>query len=120
MGGGAGARPDQTDLRGTRRGDHTGSSIAGSRTPVDVGTAFTITGETGAVHQRTVKPTSAGGIPGVAKTILGTAHVGAGVLLCDGGRGRRGNDQSLYREPEVGRRRSGFQNHRAYRALSRL
>ena len=41
-------------------------------------------------------------------------------LLCDGGRGGRGDDQGLYREPEVGRRRPGLQDHSAHRAFSRL
>src|ERR1700688_3439400 len=34
-----------------------------------------------------IEPVSASGIPRVAQTLLGTAHVGAGLLLRDGGRG---------------------------------
>jgi len=43
--------------------------------------------------------------PEFAKAVLGAAPVGSRILLRDGGRGGRGNDQSLYRKPEVGRRR---------------
>ena len=59
---------------------------------------------------------AAGGVPGVAKAVLGAAPVGSRVLLRDGG---RGNDQGIYREPKVGRRRSGLQDYSADRALSR-
>jgi hypothetical protein len=54
------------------------------------------TGETGAVHQRTILETFAVGVSRTEETVLGTAHVGAGLLLRDGGRGGRGDDQSLY------------------------
>lgn len=37
----------------------------------------------------------------------------------DSVRGGREDDQGVHREPEVGRGRRGFQNHRAHRALSR-
>jgi len=62
----------------------------------------------------------AGGISGGAQEVLGAAHVGARLFLRDGGRGGRSNDQSVYRKPEVGRRRSGVQDHSAHRAFSRL
>ena len=59
------------------------------------------------------------GVSRTAKTVLGSAYVGRRVLLRDGGRGGRGNYQSLYREPEVGRRRPGLQDRSAHRAFSR-
>ena len=66
------------------------------------------TGEAGAIHQRAFQPSSPGGVSGVEEAALGTTHVGARVFLRDSGRGGRSNDQSLYRKPEVGRRRSGL------------
>ncbi len=39
---------------------------------------------------------SASGVSGTAQAILGAAHVRARIFLRDGGRGGRGNDQSLY------------------------
>jgi len=51
---------------------------------------------------------------------MGTTHVGERVFLRDGGRGGRGNDQSLHRESKVGRRRRFVQDHSADQALSRL
>jgi putative transposase len=44
------------------------------------------------VHQRAFVTVSAGGVPGVAKTVLGPAYVGPRILLRDGGRSGRGND----------------------------
>jgi REP element-mobilizing transposase RayT len=44
------------------------------------------------VHQRPLVAASSGGVPGTAEAVLGTAHVGARVLLRDGGRGGRGDD----------------------------
>src|SRR4051795_10051621 len=64
--------------------------------------------------------TPPGRIPCAAKTLLGTTPMGAWVLLRDAGRGGRENDNGLHREPKVGRRRSGLQDHSAHGALSRL
>src|SRR5665213_2865935 len=97
--GGACARPDPTDLSGARCGDCARRGVGGSHPLALIGPASSVTGEDGAVPQGTLQSASAGGISGIAKTILGTAHVGAWVLLCDGGRSGRGNDQGLYREP---------------------
>lgn len=89
-----------------------------------VSTASTISvpcaGEAGAVHKRAVVGKTTGGVPAPAETILGTTLVGTRILLRDGGRGRRGDDQGVHRESEVGRGRSRVQDHRAHRALSRL
>ena len=94
--------------------------VAGSH-PFAVGsTSRSIAGETGAIHQGPVESTSAGTVSRTQETVLGTAYVGARVLLCDSGRGGRGNDQSLHRESKVGRRRSGLQDNSAHGALSRL
>jgi hypothetical protein len=117
--GGAGAGPDTADLPGAGCGDRARIGVAGSHPPVAGSSAGIVAGETGAIHQGEVEPASAGRVSGVTKTLLGAAHVGAGLLLCDGGSGGRGNDQSLYREPEMGRRRSGLQDHSAHRAFSR-
>ncbi len=54
---------------------------------------------------------------GTSEAVLGATLVGARVLLRERGRGGRGYDQEVYREPEMGRRRSRV--HRAHRALSR-
>ncbi len=117
--GGACARPDPPDLSRARCGDCAGSGVAGSHSLAVISSASSVTGQDCPVHQAALQPTSAGGISRIAKTILGTAHVDGWVLLCDGGRRGRGNDQGLYREPEMRRRRSGLQDHRAERALSR-
>jgi putative transposase len=58
--------------------------------------------------------------PELRKRYWGQHMWGAWILLRDGGRGGRSNDQSLHRKSKVGRRRSGLQDHRARRALSRL
>jgi hypothetical protein len=51
--------------------------VAGSHPPAVVGPAGSVTGQDGAIHQGTLQPASAGGVSGIAKTLLGTAHVGA-------------------------------------------
>ena len=83
-----------------RDGDHSGRGVAGSHTYVGLGAADTVAGEAGAIHQGKVEPPFAGGVPGPAKAVLGTTHVGTRVLLRDGGRGGRGNDQGLYIESQ--------------------
>jgi hypothetical protein len=83
----ASARPDSADLPDAGRGDRERISISGSYTSVTVCAAHSVAGETGAVHQRALKPEPAGGIPGLEKAVLGPAHVGARVFLRDGGRG---------------------------------
>ena len=72
--------------------DRKGSGVAGSHTAVVFGSSGSVTGETGAIHQGPVEPKFAGGIPGIAKTLLGTTHVGTWIFLRDGGCGGRGND----------------------------
>ena len=47
-------------------------------------------------------------------------HLWAGLLLRDGGRGRREDDHGVYRESKMGSGRPGLQDHSAQRALSRL
>jgi putative transposase len=42
-------------------------------------------------NQGPIEPTSAGRVSRIEEAVLGTAHVGARVLLCDSGRGGRGN-----------------------------
>jgi len=68
----------------TGRRDRAGSGIAGSHPLVAGGATDLVAGETGAIHQGTDITVIAGGIRRTAKTILGTAHVGARVLLRDG------------------------------------
>ena len=41
-------------------------------------------------------------LPELAEALLGSTSVGPWILLRDGGRGGRGNDQGLYREPKMG------------------
>jgi hypothetical protein len=94
-------RPDQTDLPNARGGDRERVGIARSHTSAVVCSAGSVTGEIAAVHQGPFEPEPAGGVSGFAKTILGPAHVGARLLLCDGGSGRRSNDQGLYRDTAV-------------------
>ena len=45
-----------------------------------VGATDSVTGETGAIHQRSVQQAVAGGVSGVAKRVMGTAYVGARVF----------------------------------------
>src|SRR5579863_4211523 len=75
--GGACARSDPTDLPGAGCGDRARSGVAGSYPPAVVGAAGSVASEDGAVHQGTVQPAAARGVSGAAKTLLGTAHVGA-------------------------------------------
>ncbi len=86
------ARPDTADLRGTSSSDRARLSIAGSHPPAAGSAADTGPGKVGAVQQRAFVPASSGGIPRVAKTLLGPAYVGPRKLLRDGGRSGRGND----------------------------
>ena len=58
-------------------------------------------------------------VPCVAEAVLGTASVGAGLLLRKRRRGGRKNDPRIYRESTVGRGHRRIQGHRADRALSR-
>src|SRR5689334_11824292 len=91
------ARPDPTDLPSAGGGDRTGSGIARPHPHAAVGTTASGAGETGAIHQRAVVTKAAGGVPGTEKTLLGAAPLGPRVLLRDGGRGGRSDDQSLGR-----------------------
>ena len=59
-------------------------------------------------------------LPAPAQAVLGPTFVGAGVLLCDGGRGRREDGDGIHRVAEVGSGRRRLQSHSAQRALSRL
>ena len=58
--------------------------------------------------------------PELRKQYWGQHMWARGYFLRDGGCSGRGNDQSLYRESAVGRRRRVVQNHCAHQALSRL
>src|SRR5580698_9076415 len=90
------ARPDPSGVPESGSGDHPGSGISGSRAYAAVGATGTVACETGAIRQRSIQPHVAGGVSRAAKTVLGTTYVGAGLFLCDGGRGGRGDDQGLY------------------------
>jgi hypothetical protein len=117
---GAGAGSDPADMPGKGSGDRARIGIAGPHPYVGFGTTRAIAGETGAIHKGAILASAAGRIPGTEQEVLGAASVGARILLRDGRRGRRRDDQSVHREPEMGRRRPGFQDHSAYQALSRL
>ena len=64
-------------------------------------------GETGAVPEGPVVPPVAGRIWGTPEAVWGATLVGAWVLLRECGRGGRGYDQEVYREPAMGRRGLG-------------
>jgi len=87
-GGSGGARPrcDSADMPGARGDDHARGGVAGSHPFAGVSPAAIGTGEAGAVREREVKPAVAGRLSASAQAILGPAHVGAGLLLRDGGR----------------------------------
>ena len=81
-----------------RRGvDYQRRGVAGSHSSAAVGTADPGSAETGARYRRAIVKADADGVSGIEETILGAAHVGARLLLRDGGSGKRGNDQGLYR-----------------------
>ena len=84
--GGTSARCDSADMPGAG-GDHRAwVGVSGSHPSAGVGTAVVVAGEVGAVREREVKPSVAAGFSLSAQEILGPAHVGAGLLLRDGGR----------------------------------
>ena len=60
--------------------------VAGSHPSAGVGATVVVAGEAGAVCEREVKPSVAAGFSSSAQEILGSAHVGTGLLLRDGGR----------------------------------
>ncbi len=107
-GSGACARSDSANLPGTGRSDRVRSGVAGSHPFAAGRTTDSGTREAGTVHKRTILTTSAGGVSGTAQALLGTAHVGARLLLRDGGRSGRVNDQGLYRKSKMGRDDEGF------------
>jgi hypothetical protein len=92
----AGTRPDTSGVPESGGSDYPGSGVTGPRTCTAVGTASSVAGETGAIRQGPIEPAAAGGVCRAAEKVLGTAHVGAGLFLRDGGRGGRGDDQGLY------------------------
>ena len=111
--------PAKTDLRGAGSDDYSRGGIAGSRPHAGGGAAAVVTLETGAVPEEAVVADAAARVPGVAQTLLGSASVGAGLLLRECRRGGRKNDPGIYRAPAVRRGRRRFQSDRADRALSR-
>src|ERR1039457_3645592 len=84
--GGAGPRCDSADMPGAGGDDRARVGVAGSHSFAGVGAASVVTGKAGAVREREVKPPVAGRLSSSAQEILGPAHVGAGLLLRDGGR----------------------------------
>ena len=60
-------------------------------------------GEAGAVPEGAVVADVAAGLPAPAQAVLGATSVGAGLFLCDGGRGRREDSDGVHRKSEVGR-----------------
>jgi len=55
-----------------------------------------------AIFERSFIEVAARGVSGTEETILGSAFVGAGLLLQDGGDGNGGDHQGIYREPGEG------------------
>src|ERR1700722_3725768 len=99
----AGARSAAADLPSQRSGDSAGSGVAGPYPHVGVVPAGHGAGEASAVPKGAVVAKVARRVSGVAEAILGTAPVGARVLLRECGRGGRRDDPEIHREPEVGR-----------------
>jgi len=73
-------------MLGAGSDDRAWIGVARSHPSAGVCAAVIVAGEAGAIREREVKPTVAGGLPAFAQEILGPAHVGAGLLLRDGGR----------------------------------
>ena len=99
---------------------HSGGGVARSHPPSGGGAAPAVAVEAGAVHQGAVVSVAATGILDAAEAVLGAASPGARLFLCERGHGGRENDSRVHREPAVGSRRGGLQDHGAARALSRL
>ena len=73
----AGARPDTSGVPESGRSNYPGSGVSRSRPYAAVGATGSVAGETGAIHQRPIQPAVAGRVSRAAKTLLGTAYVGA-------------------------------------------
>ena len=84
---GAVAGCDSGDLHGSRSADHPRVSGAGSRAYAGGESPEAGPGQAGAVDQRSLVAEVAARIFGVALALLGSASVGAGVFLRDGGGG---------------------------------
>ena len=78
---GACARPDPANLLKLGRGGGAGGGVARSYSHVIVGAAATVTGETGAIHQRPVITKIAKGVSRAEKTLLGQ-HLWARGYFC--------------------------------------
>jgi hypothetical protein len=83
---GTGSYP--ANMPGKGSGDSARIDIAGSYTYAVVGAAPDIASEAGAIYQREIVAEVAARIPGAKQKVLGTAFVGTGLFLRDGGCGR--------------------------------
>ena len=68
-------------MSGTGGNDRARGGVAGSHPSSGVGAASVVTSKAGAVCEREVKPSVAAGFSTSAQEILGSAHVGAWLLL---------------------------------------
>src|SRR5580698_197887 len=95
-------RPAAPDLSGEGRGYHTGSGGAGSDPHVGVLPGNNGAGQSGAIPERAVVTPVARRVSRTAEALLGATPMGAGLLLRERGCGRRGHNQEVHREPEMG------------------
>src|SRR5271170_4539733 len=109
-------------MRRAGSGDRAGFGEPGPCTYAGERTAAVGSGEAGAVYEGSVESVVARRVSAVEEALLGPTSVGSGVLLRERGRGGRGDDPEVHREPAVGRPWGELQNqnHRAKRALRRL
>ena len=87
-GGGAYTGSNPAIVRGAGSRDHEGSCLTRSHPHAGVGASASGAVEDGAIHQGAFVAKIAGGVSRTAQEVLGAAHVGARLLLRDGGRGR--------------------------------
>lgn len=100
---GAAAGADTARMHGEANDDTRRKHRARSRAPADIVPARHIAEPGGAVHQGAVVEDDPRGIPGAEAKILGSAPVGAWVLLRDGGERGQGDDRAVHRQPGTGR-----------------
>jgi hypothetical protein len=84
----AGTRCYPANMPGKGSGDSARIDIARPYTYAVVGAAADLASKAGAIYQREIVAEIAARIPRAEQEVLGTAFVGAGVFLRDGGCGR--------------------------------
>jgi len=95
--------------------------VAGSYPQAAVGTATVGTGETGAIHQRSIIPKATGGVSRVAKAVTGGSNYGPEDTSARAwARWMSKRSNSTSKTSDGAKDDQGVQDYSAHRALSRL